>query len=74
MRNDKTDWRPPDGRKLARERCLTLIRNIMTRFPDMRIGQVVVNALPTRFNCDPFNCTDEELAEGLQHFWEKATS
>jgi hypothetical protein len=37
-------------------------------FPDLRIGQIIVNALPDRFGNDPYNITDEDLAAALDDY------
>jgi len=40
--------------------CAELER-LWSRYPDMRLGQIVANATPTRFHGDPFHVGDDEL-------------
>jgi hypothetical protein len=59
---------PPDGTITARGRCLALLAQIAACAPGLRIGQIIGNATPVRFNNDPFYVSDEELACGLAEF------
>lgn len=41
---------------------------IRERFPDLRIGQIIGNALPARFGNDCYNIENDELIECLWEF------
>lgn len=44
---------------------LEILKRIKDRYPDLRIGQIIANALPSNFNSDPYHITDEALAKEL---------
>lgn len=46
------------------EPILSLIREIWTSEPDLRLTQLIMNAL--RVNCDPYYIEDDDLQEGLE--------
>lgn len=46
---------------------LEALRIVLQKWPMLRLGQAVVDALPERFGNDPFHISDEELAERLHH-------
>lgn len=46
-------------------RLLALVERIWRRYPDLRLGQIIVNALPDRFENDPFFIEDSDLEAAL---------
>jgi len=42
--------------------------------PDMRYGQIIANAVPPRFNGDPYYLEDEELFNNLTDFLNKVVA
>jgi hypothetical protein len=40
----------------------------LQEFPDLRLGQLIFNCLPERFQGDPFNISDDELLECLKEY------
>lgn len=39
---------------------------VLLKYPELRVGQAIVNALPERFKNDAYYIEDDELAECLQ--------
>ncbi len=55
----------------TQERILKAISDIKKDCPYLRIGQIIVNALPSNFNTDAFYISDEELADCLEKLFDK---
>lgn len=39
---------------------------VLIKYPELRVGQAIVNALPARYNNDAYYIEDDELAACLQ--------
>lgn len=44
------------------ERLFNAIRRMRKSCPDLRVGQIIVNALPSAFGNDPFYIENDDLA------------
>ena len=49
-------------------RVLGVLQTALTRCPDLRVGQLIVNALPPEFANDAFYIEDAALADALLKF------
>lgn len=51
---------------------LELVAKIWTLCPDLRLGQLILNAIEEAgFNGDPFYCEDDRLVAGLERTLER---
>ena len=51
------------------DRLFRAIREMLVRWPDLRVGQIVANAVrasPGSVDCDPFYCENDLLAEIIE--------
>lgn len=42
------------------------------RCPELRLGQLIANALPVGFGCDPFHISDQQLRDELERYRTRA--
>lgn len=57
----------------ARHEALDLLRAASARWPELRLCQIIVNAMPVERGNDPFYVTDAELASYLRFHLEGPT-
>lgn len=53
---------------------LHIILKIHTKHPELRVGQIIANAvrrLDGRTDCDPYYITDKQLLAGLETIYEE---
>lgn len=62
--------RPRGGGKMNKKRNPTAVfqalGQVLLKYPELRVGQAIVNALPARYGNDAFYIEDDELAECLR--------
>ena len=51
------------------ERILKLVKKIWTDAPDLRLTQLIMNAL--RMNSDPYYVEDDKLEDALKSYYEE---
>ena len=51
-------------------RVIGVLTNALLKCPDLRVGQLIVNALPPEFANDAFYIEDDALADALLKFSE----
>lgn len=49
---------------------LRVVGRVWRACPELRLGQLIANALPPHFRCDPFYVADRDLIDGLTTFAE----
>lgn len=47
--------------------ALAILKRLKKRYPYLRVGQIIANALPSILKSDPYYITDEDLTFGLQN-------
>lgn len=61
---------PRRDRSWEHARVIGVLQNALLKFPDMRVGQLIVNALPSGFSNDAYYIEDAALADALLRFAE----
>jgi hypothetical protein len=59
-------------RELEITATVNALRAAWRRCPELRLGQLIANALPSTFGCDPFHIADEQLRDQLEKYRAKA--
>lgn len=50
------------------EEVIEALKRVHNRFPQLRVGQMICNALPLELNNDPYYLSDSALAKNLNGF------
>jgi hypothetical protein len=57
-----------ERREMEMAAMINVVLDAWRRCPELRFGQLIANALPVGFGCDPFYIADDQLRDELERY------